>query len=101
MLRGSHRARYTWFGFEGGWEARKGVDTKKAAAESVAEGKDLESGGTTTPQGELSMTEKTPVAIPVRKHKALTAGMEDDDETWFIARSVALEFRLYSIFLAK
>jgi hypothetical protein len=52
MRRGSHCARYTCLGFEGGWEARKrlSVDTK-AAAESVAEGKDLESGGTTTPQG--------------------------------------------------
>ncbi|KAF8194412.1 major facilitator superfamily domain-containing protein [Mycena galopus ATCC 62051] len=62
MLRGPHCARYTWFGFEGGWEARKSVvDARKAAAaDGVSGEKDLESGGTTTPQAESTM-EKTSV----------------------------------------
>ncbi|KAJ7787589.1 major facilitator superfamily domain-containing protein [Mycena olivaceomarginata] len=74
MLRGPHCARYTWFGFEGGWEARKNVvdAKKKQAGESVAEGKDLESGGTTTPQGELPTTEKMPVASPGSDEKVST-----------------------------
>jgi hypothetical protein len=48
VLRGPHCARYTRFGFEGGWEARKSVVAKKqaaAAAENVAKGENLESGG--------------------------------------------------------
>lgn len=28
LLRGPHVGRYTWFGYEGGWSARKGVKTK-------------------------------------------------------------------------
>ncbi|KAF8208984.1 major facilitator superfamily domain-containing protein [Mycena galopus ATCC 62051] len=58
MLRGPHCARYTWFGFEGGWEARKSIadERRKAAAvESVSAEKDLESGGTTTPQTKSAM----------------------------------------------
>ncbi|KAJ6624383.1 MFS superfamily [Mycena sp. CBHHK59/15] len=47
MLRGPHCDQYTWFGFQGGWEARKSVvDSRKREKE----GKDLETGGTTTPQ---------------------------------------------------
>ncbi|KAJ7819645.1 major facilitator superfamily domain-containing protein [Mycena olivaceomarginata] len=82
MLRGPHCARYTWFGFEGGWEARKNVvdAKKKQAGESVAEGKDLESGGTTTPQGELPTTEKMPVASPGSDEKVSTEGGESKDE---------------------
>ncbi|KAJ7607119.1 major facilitator superfamily domain-containing protein [Mycena polygramma] len=52
MLRGPHCARFTWFGFEGGWEARKSVvDARKTAAMpgTGESGKDLESGGTSTP----------------------------------------------------
>jgi hypothetical protein len=82
MLRGPHCARYTWFGFEGGWEARKNVvdAKKKQAGESVAEGKDLESGGTTTPQGELPTTEKMPGASPGSDEKVSTEGGESKDE---------------------
>ncbi|KAF7365680.1 putative transporter YgaY [Mycena venus] len=64
MLRGPHCARYTWFGFEGGWEARKSVvDARKKAA--VEGGKDLESGsgsgGAVTPQADIEAEkEKTP-----------------------------------------
>ncbi|KAF8125535.1 major facilitator superfamily domain-containing protein [Mycena galopus ATCC 62051] len=53
MLHGPHCVRYTWFGFEGGWEARKSIaDARRKAAvvKSVSAEKDLESGGTTTPQ---------------------------------------------------
>ncbi|KAF7357363.1 putative transporter YgaY [Mycena sanguinolenta] len=67
MLRGPHCARYTWFGFEGGWTpARKSVIAKRKAALGAAE-KDLESGGTTTPVADENTpadpgTEKTPTA---------------------------------------
>ncbi|KAJ6471752.1 major facilitator superfamily domain-containing protein [Mycena vitilis] len=53
MLRGPHCARFTWFGFEGGWEARKSVidAREKAATPGPGEvGRDLESGGTSTPR---------------------------------------------------
>ncbi|KAJ7757284.1 hypothetical protein B0H14DRAFT_2976727 [Mycena olivaceomarginata] len=68
MLRGPHRARYTWFGFEGGWEARKNVvdAKKKQAGES--------------PQGELPTTEKMPVASPGSDEKVSTEGGESKDE---------------------
>ncbi|KAJ6459581.1 major facilitator superfamily domain-containing protein [Mycena sanguinolenta] len=66
MLRGPHCARYTWFGFEGGWlPARKNVVDAQRKAKGVAE-KDLESGGTTTPETQENTptvrTEKTPAA---------------------------------------
>ncbi|KAJ7505896.1 major facilitator superfamily domain-containing protein [Mycena galericulata] len=59
VVRGPHCARFTWFGYEGGWEARKGVveAREKAAAEAEAreKGEGNGSGGTTTPmaQGDL------------------------------------------------
>ncbi|KAJ7127480.1 major facilitator superfamily domain-containing protein [Mycena filopes] len=69
MLRGPHCARFTWFGFEGGWEHRKSVvEARQKAAEvdekgdSVSGGvaKDLENGGTTTPNSNSGeTTEKT------------------------------------------
>ncbi|KAJ7611238.1 major facilitator superfamily domain-containing protein [Roridomyces roridus] len=40
MLRGPHCERYTWFGYQGGWEARKSVVEawkKRAEAEAAAE----------------------------------------------------------------
>ncbi|KAJ7480608.1 major facilitator superfamily domain-containing protein [Mycena latifolia] len=47
MLRGPHCARFTWFGYEGGWEARKSVvDARKAV--TVESGTDT--GGSTTPR---------------------------------------------------
>ncbi|KAJ6455478.1 major facilitator superfamily domain-containing protein [Mycena sanguinolenta] len=66
MLRGPHCARYTWFGFEGGWlPARKSVVDAQRKATGVAE-KDLESGGTTTPETQENTptvrTENTPAA---------------------------------------
>lgn len=50
MLRGPHCARFTWFGYEGGWEPRKSVveARKKAAEEATSE---TGGTGTTTPQG--------------------------------------------------
>ncbi|KAJ7258786.1 major facilitator superfamily domain-containing protein [Mycena haematopus] len=83
MLRGPHCARYTWFGFEGGWEARKSVvDARQKAAESgvsekgVVGERDLESGGTNTPRTEEGRpaefgTEKTPNSSTVRIEKGL------------------------------
>ncbi|KAJ7162861.1 major facilitator superfamily domain-containing protein [Mycena filopes] len=69
MLRGPHCARYTWFGFEGGWEYRKSVvEAREKAAEADEKGnfveggdtKDPESGGTTTPNSNSGeTTEKT------------------------------------------
>ncbi|KAJ7101557.1 major facilitator superfamily domain-containing protein [Mycena belliarum] len=59
MLRGPHCARYTWLGYEGGWEARKSVvDARKAAAAARnaagAAGIGIDTGGSTTPRvGEL------------------------------------------------
>ncbi|KAJ6555005.1 major facilitator superfamily domain-containing protein [Mycena vulgaris] len=56
MLRGPHCERFTWFGYEGGWEARKSVvDARKKAAEGKdvgAEEKEVGTGtgGTATPQ---------------------------------------------------
>ncbi|KAJ7776834.1 major facilitator superfamily domain-containing protein [Mycena maculata] len=48
MLRGPHCARFTWFGYEGGWEARKDVvEARRKAAEG---GGESGTGGTTTPQ---------------------------------------------------
>ncbi|KAJ7101552.1 major facilitator superfamily domain-containing protein [Mycena belliarum] len=53
MLRGPHCARFTWFGFEGGWEARRSVvDARKAAAETGKDAgtdTDLEKGEMATP----------------------------------------------------
>jgi hypothetical protein len=42
-------------------------------------GKDLESGGTTTPQGEPPMTEKTPVASPGSDGMNFTVAGESKD----------------------
>ncbi|KAJ7119752.1 major facilitator superfamily domain-containing protein [Mycena epipterygia] len=63
MLRGPHCERFTWFGFEGGWEARKRVvdARKRARAEEEKAGVDARqsegersgevgTGGTATPQ---------------------------------------------------
>ncbi|KAJ7659868.1 major facilitator superfamily domain-containing protein [Mycena rosella] len=67
MLRGPHCARFTWFGFEGGWEARKSVvDARnKAAEEEMAREREtsgekgtceeggregVDTGGSTTPR---------------------------------------------------
>ncbi|KAJ7611242.1 major facilitator superfamily domain-containing protein [Roridomyces roridus] len=61
MLRGPHCERYTWFGYQGGWQARKrAVEARKKRAEEDAAEKDGrgaqgsqgegETGGTTTPQ---------------------------------------------------
>jgi hypothetical protein len=73
MLRGPHCARFTWFGFEGGWEARKSVvEARVKAAEGGADGKDMESGGTTTPQVEPGK-EKTPPSI-----EALERAVQDE-----------------------
>ncbi|KAJ6555016.1 major facilitator superfamily domain-containing protein [Mycena vulgaris] len=69
LLRGPHCARFTWFGYEGGWEARKSVvDARKKAAEGTPniaadERRELNSGGSATPnpgdpeKGELAMNE--------------------------------------------
>ncbi|KAJ7268030.1 major facilitator superfamily domain-containing protein [Mycena rebaudengoi] len=43
MLRGPHCERFTWFGFQGGWEARKSVVNARAKARS--EGADTSKGG--------------------------------------------------------
>ncbi|KAK7001805.1 putative transporter YgaY [Favolaschia claudopus] len=59
LLRGPHCKRYTWFGFEGGWEARKSVvdarGNKLNGDCDADKEKDLESGGTTTPQGDQEL----------------------------------------------
>ncbi|KAJ7258787.1 major facilitator superfamily domain-containing protein [Mycena haematopus] len=64
MLRGPHCEQYTWFGFEGGWEARKSVvDARRKATPNVAAEKDLESGGIVVSPGNTCAelrTEKTP-----------------------------------------
>ncbi|KAJ7046397.1 major facilitator superfamily domain-containing protein [Mycena alexandri] len=82
MLRGPHCARFTWFGYEGGWEHRKSVvEARKKAAEGDAGekgleggagGKDLESGGTTTPKSGESENTSTPPSGAVLDQKSTT-----------------------------
>ncbi|KAJ7205289.1 major facilitator superfamily domain-containing protein [Mycena pura] len=70
MLRGPHCPRHTWFGFEGGWAARKSVvDARKRAAAEGSSG-DVETAGSATPQPEGGEPEKEKVPLP-----------QDDDST--------------------
>ncbi|KAJ7149236.1 major facilitator superfamily domain-containing protein [Mycena crocata] len=64
LLRGPHCARFTWFGYEGGWEAHKSVvDARKNAAEG-ADG--IGSQGAATPTQHIGDPEKGPATLANR-----------------------------------
>ena len=58
LLRGPHCARYTWFGYEGGYDWRKRETSSPADAE-MGEGKVAEQAEKTGSQGLVTMTTLT------------------------------------------
>jgi hypothetical protein len=70
LLRGPHVGRYTWFGYEGGWSARKGAKTKDVGMADAEKAED-----TTQPDSKEKTVEAETGAPPAESagdHDALS-----------------------------
>jgi hypothetical protein len=77
LIRGPHVSRYTWFGYEGGWSARKGATTKDMGMTEAEKPKDSMDTATPPREAEPKQTDVETGVPPVESAGAEKSATEN------------------------